>query len=79
MWRRIGEITLLIAIGFILGLLVYKNFHTCPEPSSYSSYELRVYVPTKPDETKRLILHNKAQASILEQLEKWDREEKRVK
>ena len=79
MWRQIGEVACLIAIGFVLGILAYESLHVCPEPSSYSSYELRVYVPTKPEEVKKLIIQNKAQASILEQLEKWDREEKRIK
>lgn len=73
MWRTIGEISLLIAIGFILGLAAYDWSHKCPEPSSYSSYELRVYVPTTKEEGKKLMLHNRAQFSILQQLEEWDK------
>lgn len=77
MWRTAGEITILLAIGFISGLFAQSQIHKCPEPSSYSSYELRVYVPTTKDEIKKLVLHNKAQASILQQLEEWDKEKEK--
>ena len=76
MWRTVGEIILLTAIGFVGGLITHSNLHKCPEPQSYSSYELRVYVPTTSAEVKKLILHNRAQFSILQQLEEWDAKDK---
>lgn len=79
MWRTIGEVSLLIAIGFVLGLWMHTKLHVCPSPQSYSSYELRVYVPTTPAEVKKLILHNRAQFSILQQLEEWERQKPEIK
>ena len=79
MWRTIGEIGLLIAIGFVSGLFFQSRFHQCPEPKTYSSYEILVYVPTTPEEIKRLILHNKAQGSILIQLEEWEKQKEKEK
>lgn len=79
MWRTIGEIILLVAVGFVLGLLVYPHIFKSPEPQSYSSYELRVYVPTTSAEVKKLILHNRAQFSILQQLEEWERQKPETK
>ena len=79
MWRTIGEISLLIAIGFISGLFTYDCFHKCPElqPQSFSSYEIQVSIPKTKEETKRLMLHNKAQFSILQQLEEWEKEKEK--
>ena len=77
MWRTAIEITLLIAIGFISGLFVQSRIHQCPEPKSYSSYKIEVSVPKTPEETKRLMLLNRAQHSILQQLEDWDREKEK--
>ena len=77
MWRIVEEIVSLFAIGFVSGLFIQSHIHQCPQPKIYSSYELSIYVPTTKEESKKLMLHNRAQHSILQQLEEWEKEKEK--